>query len=278
MSLSSPERRCDRCDQIGHRKNSCTAILTAEEESAIAKSMEHVVIQRRRIASRRLWKLKGTRVNKERREARRTAYTTSPKETWLKEVFRPARRRAKRLGLPYDQEIPDLELPDYCPILGLKLNYGFQVKTKSNSPSLDRIVPSRGYVKANLRVISYRANTLKNNASFDEIRRVYLDMERLAKKGNSGMLKRDEIEHPESCFNKARDSEHLFVLLARDPAAPITIRAWVAERLRLGKNMPNDPQIREALDCAALMDLERAEIESTRRQQQMHWAEGGVAP
>jgi len=74
------------------------------------------------------------------------------------------------------------------------------------------------------------------------------------------MLKHVEISTPTSCLNKARDEERLFVLLARDPAAPIAIRAWVAERIRLGKNTLTDPQIVEAIDCAARMEVERAEI------------------
>ena len=48
------------------------------------------------------------------------------------------------------------------------------------------------------------------------------------------MIKRDEIEHAQSCFNKAQDGERLFVMLARDPAAPVAIRAWIDERIRLG--------------------------------------------
>lgn len=88
------------------------------------------------------------------------------------------------------------------------------------------------------------------------------------------MLKRDEIEHTESCLNNARPDERLFVLLARDPAAPVAIRAWIAERIRLGKNVAGDEQIREAFECAALMELERVEIESARSQQKMRWAEG----
>lgn len=91
------------------------------------------------------------------------------------------------------------------------------------------------------------------------------------------MIKSDEMEHPESCFNKAGENERLFVLLARDPAAPVAIRAWVAERIRLSKNTAEDPQILEALECARLMEIERADIESTRRQQKISWAEAGVA-
>lgn len=93
------------------------------------------------------------------------------------------------------------------------------------------------------------------------------------------MIKRDEVESSDSCLNKARDSERLFVLLARDAAAPVAIRAWVAERLRIGKNKPTDPQIVEAIDCARLMEIERREIEDSRRQTEMRIAEHGtVAP
>jgi len=66
--------------------------------------------------------------------------------------------------------------------------------------------------------------------------------------------KTEEIAFQGSCFNKAKDDERLFVLLARDAAAPVAIRAWVAERLRLGKNREGDPQIVEALACAKLME------------------------
>ena len=84
--------------------------------------------------------------------------------------------------------------------------------------------------------------------------------------------------HNNSCLNKATDGERLFVLLARDPAAPVAIRAWVAERLRLGKNAPGDEQIREAFECASLMEMERSDVDAARRQEKIRWAEGGVAP
>jgi hypothetical protein len=83
------------------------------------------------------------------------------------------------------------------------------------------------------------------------------------------MIKRDEIEDNTSCLNKARDNERLFVLLARDPEAPIAIRAWVAERVRIGKNVLTDAQIVEALDCATRMEHERAEIRA-RQQAFLH--------
>ena len=60
------------------------------------------------------------------------------------------------------------------------------------------------------------------------------------------MRKRDELAHPTSCLNKARDDEWLFVLLGRDAAAGAAVRAWIEERIRLGKNQRDDPKIREA--------------------------------
>jgi len=92
------------------------------------------------------------------------------------------------------------------------------------------------------------------------------------------MIKHDEISNTNSCLNKASDGERLFVMLARDPAAPVAIRAWITERIRLGKNASGDEQLREAFECAALMEMERSEIDSARRQEKMRWAEGGVAP
>ena len=67
------------------------------------------------------------------------------------------------------------------------------------------------------------------------------------------MRKREEITNPNSCFNKARMDEMVFVLLERDVAAPSTIRHWIQERVARGKNVMTDPQIEEALLCSEYM-------------------------
>jgi hypothetical protein len=71
------------------------------------------------------------------------------------------------------------------------------------------------------------------------------------------VIKTQEATDLQSCWNKALPNERVFVLLARDPAAPEAIREWVAERITSGKSHRDDPQIVEALLCAALMDDER---------------------
>lgn len=74
------------------------------------------------------------------------------------------------------------------------------------------------------------------------------------------MRKTEEQANPASCFNQALPQEMTFVLLGRDEAAPAVIRAWCAERIRLGKNLQSDQQIIEAQGCATRMDLERAHV------------------
>lgn len=60
------------------------------------------------------------------------------------------------------------------------------------------------------------------------------------------MRKRDELTNPASCMSKARDDEWTFVLLGRDKAATVAVEAWIEERIRIGKNTADDPQIQEA--------------------------------
>lgn len=64
------------------------------------------------------------------------------------------------------------------------------------------------------------------------------------------MLKRLEISDPNSCFNKARMDERIFVIRDVDVAAPGTVRDWCSRRIKAGKNKVGDPQITEALQWA----------------------------
>jgi hypothetical protein len=54
------------------------------------------------------------------------------------------------------------------------------------------------------------------------------------------MKKCDELSDPRSCLNRADADELLFVLRARDLAAPSAVLAWIKERIRLKKNGPLD--------------------------------------
>ena len=74
------------------------------------------------------------------------------------------------------------------------------------------------------------------------------------------MLKKNETTDPNSCLSKAGDDEMLFVLRAKDAAAPEVIYKWIDVRIRLGLNRYTDPKIQEAVACARIMEEQRASM------------------
>jgi len=94
------------------------------------------------------------------------------------------RYRAKKLSVPFNLTESDINIPDVCPVLGIKLQrHKGRGKHEGNSPSVDRIFPDLGYVVGNIRVISNRANLLKSNASVEELTLVLKDLIKLQKGG-----------------------------------------------------------------------------------------------
>lgn len=88
-------------------------------------------------------------------------------------MHRAARLRARLAGVPFEIEIADIQIPAKCPVLdvALVLNRGRR-GPRDSSPTLDRIVPSLGYVRGNIIVVSWRANRLKSDATMDELERI----------------------------------------------------------------------------------------------------------
>jgi hypothetical protein len=82
-----------------------------------------------------------------------------------------ARQRAKEEGAPCTLRISDIDIPATCPVFGTPLQSGARVACPQ-SPSIDRLVPVLGYVPGNVRVISCRANTLKQNIDAEQWRKL----------------------------------------------------------------------------------------------------------
>lgn len=81
-----------------------------------------------------------------------------------------AKQRARKEGLPFALTHVDIFIPDACPLLGVKM-----VRGGPYAPSIDKIIPSLGYVPGNVMVISWRANTLKNNATLAELQTLVIN-------------------------------------------------------------------------------------------------------
>ena len=95
------------------------------------------------------------------------------KETCTRLMWDRAKARARAKGLCFNLVPEDVVIPVCCPVLGLPLVVGGgKTGPTPNSPSLDRMDNTLGYIKGNIQVISYRANILKRDATIEELRAV----------------------------------------------------------------------------------------------------------
>jgi hypothetical protein len=108
----------------------------------------------------------------------------NPVKVITAQLVRDARERARDKCLPFDIDLyyirsmvgNNAELSSHCPVFGIPLEWSCQRNQGRGphpyAPSIDRIDPERGYVKGNVWIISYRANTIKSNATHEELKLV----------------------------------------------------------------------------------------------------------
>lgn len=85
-------------------------------------------------------------------------------------MLRLAKRRARKRNIFFDLTIDDIHIGNTCPILGMAFEVG--ADNWQNSPSLDRIDNRRGYEPDNVIVVSMMANSIKNQATPEQIKKV----------------------------------------------------------------------------------------------------------
>ena len=88
---------------------------------------------------------------------------------WRQYLWSHAKQNAKKGNKEFSITLEDIVIPDVCPIMGTQITqiHG-QGRLKTNA-SVDRIDSSRGYIKGNVQVISRLANTMKSNATPEEL-------------------------------------------------------------------------------------------------------------
>jgi len=115
--------------------------------------------------------------------------------------------RAKQKGIVCEIDVSDVQIPEFCPVLGIRLAWGKGQRGWRNmgSPSVDRIKPQLGYVKGNVRVISNRANHLKGNGTIEELKAVLDYM--LREGANATLAEQQEADRPEPVAEPAPQLE-----------------------------------------------------------------------
>jgi hypothetical protein len=95
--------------------------------------------------------------------------------------------QSRKKGIECDLDETDIKIPKKCPILGIPLSYDGSF---TNFPSVDRIDNSKGYIKGNIIVVSWRANRLKSDATVQELRKISDFYEQNMKKPESRLQAR----------------------------------------------------------------------------------------
>lgn len=171
-------KRCPKCGEIkpirgefsvnkskyGGFSSHCKACKNEKNAGYYTKNKQRIDAQHKDYFKRNETKIK----------AYKRAWSKTP-NAQAKNMLNQARHRAKRKSIPFSITLDDIQLPNFCPVLGILLDYGHKGgHLFPNSPSLDRRIPKLGYVKGNVEVISMKANMIKTHATPEEILRVAL--------------------------------------------------------------------------------------------------------
>ena len=146
---------CSRqCANLKNNKDKSSGLSRAEYEKQYWAKPENLV-RKKRMA-----------------EVARKKRVESLGESYKREMISRCKARASKKRLDFNIEIMDIIIPKFCPVLNIELKINIGSGGAQNSPSLDRIDNSKGYIKGNVQVISKRANLIKSDASIEEIRNV----------------------------------------------------------------------------------------------------------
>jgi len=83
----------------------------------------------------------------------------------LETVWRGRIDSARKKNIPYEEDaFYTLTIPKVCPIINLKIDWiNKKIGGADDAPSIDKIIPARGYIKGNIRIISFAGNKYLSN-------------------------------------------------------------------------------------------------------------------
>lgn len=81
-------------------------------------------------------------------------------------------RSMKSRKILFDITPNDISVENECPICGIEMRISSRRGGSAVSPTLDKIIPNRGYVKGNIAVICKSCNSLKGKGSAEEHHRI----------------------------------------------------------------------------------------------------------
>ncbi len=90
----------------------------------------------------------------------------------IKHLLGAVKARAKLKCIEFSLVESDIKIPVKCPSCKVNIRFAYEGRQPDNTPSLDRIDNTRGYVPDNIDVICYRCNHLKSDADIQELENI----------------------------------------------------------------------------------------------------------
>lgn len=81
-------------------------------------------------------------------------------------MLKQSKSGAKKRGIEHTLKIEDIVIPEVCPVFKTPF-----VKKTNYTASIDRINNTKGYHSDNIQIISKLANTMKSNATVEELQK-----------------------------------------------------------------------------------------------------------
>lgn len=148
--------QCKACTKLWRDQNKDT--LSAKKKEYYLKNIEEMPERNKQKYLK----------HKDKQRAAQTTYYAEP-VNWVKRMLAKSSLRAEQAGLEFAITAEDIVVPLSCPYLKTLLTFDLGRGQLPTNASLDRIDSTRGYVKGNVQVISRKANTMKSNATHDEL-------------------------------------------------------------------------------------------------------------
>lgn len=140
----------------------CTKCKIYKEESSFRKNKKTKkgIMSICRNCSNELQRLNSPKYRENKNKRTRARYLENLEKMMLKRT----KYKCEIEDIPFNLELSDIIIPEYCPILEVKM-----IPYTYTAASIDRIVPELGYTKGNIWIISRKANVMKNDANLKEL-------------------------------------------------------------------------------------------------------------
>jgi hypothetical protein len=79
-------------------------------------------------------------------------------------LYIETKSRAKLHNIDFDISESEFQIPEFCPVLGIRLNTTLGERTNA-TPTVDKKLPELGYVSGNVFIVSWLANRIKSDCT-----------------------------------------------------------------------------------------------------------------